>query len=49
MAWHVAALMRVKKGRLPSIDDLLGVKRGPVVQTPDEMKSVFAAIRMQMQ
>lgn len=45
IVWHVAALSRVAKGALPSIDDLAGVKRVVQKQSPAEMKSVFAAMR----
>lgn len=45
MVWHIAALSRMGKGKLPSIDDLAGIKRVIAKQTPTEMKSVFAAMR----
>lgn len=45
MVWHIAALSRVGKGQLPSIDDLAGVKRIVAKQSPAEMQSVFAAMR----
>lgn len=45
MVWHIAALARVAKGKLPSIDDLAGIKRVVAKQTATEMKSIFAAMR----
>lgn len=45
MVWHVAALSRMAKGKLPSIDDLAGIRRVVSKQTPAEMQSVFASMR----
>ncbi len=48
MAWQVrttAALIRMKKGAFPSVDQLLGIKPIAKRQSPEEAKSVFAAMR----
>ena len=41
MAWHVAALPRLKK--FPELNALMGVKRKVKRQTVSEMETIFAA------
>lgn len=41
LAWHIAALPRVK--RFPELRALMGLKPKPVIQTEDEMREVFKA------
>jgi hypothetical protein len=41
LAWHVAALPRLKK--FPALDKLMGVKRMARRQTVSEMEAIFAA------
>lgn len=44
-AWHIAALGKSDPKKFPALEDLTGDRPAPRVQTPDEMKSVFAAMR----
>lgn len=41
LAWHVAALPRLKK--FPTLDSLMGVKRKARRQTAAEMDAIFKA------
>lgn len=41
MAWHVAALPRVKK--FPTLESLMGIKRKAKRQTVSEMEAIFKA------
>ena len=41
MAWHVAALPRVKK--FPTLESLMGIKRTAKRQTVSEIEAIFAA------
>ena len=43
IAWHTAALGRVK--RMPKLEELIGGKVHAAVQSAEQMKSVFAAMR----
>ena len=45
VAWLNAALTRCDPKRFPSLEDLTGERRPAPVQTPEEMKAIFAAIR----
>lgn len=44
MAWHTAALMRVK-GKMPTIDEMVGAKPEAKPRGPSAAKAVFAAMR----
>jgi hypothetical protein len=41
MAWHIAALPRLKK--FPTLESLMGVKRTAKRQTVSEMEAIFKA------
>jgi hypothetical protein len=41
MAWHVAALPRLKK--FPTLESLMGVKRTAKRQSVSEIEAIFAA------
>lgn len=41
LAWHTAALPRVKK--FPTLESLMGIKRKARRQTVSEMEAIFAA------
>lgn len=42
-AWHTAALGRIKK--MPTLEEMVGEKVVAVVQSAEQMKGVFAAMR----
>jgi len=42
-AWHTAALGRIKK--MPTYQELLGERVQAVIQSAEQMKGVFAAMR----
>jgi hypothetical protein len=46
MAWHVAALPRLKK--FPTLESLMGVKRVIRQQSPEEMEAVFARMNRRL-
>lgn len=46
LAWHVAALMRIQKGKLPTINDLLGVNAAPVVTGAEGIRASMALWRL---
>lgn len=46
IAWHTAALSRCDPKKFPTLESLSGQSRKAVAQTPDQMKSVFAAMRV---
>ena len=43
--WHIAALTRCNPKHFPTLQEMTGEKPKPKVQTPEEMKAVFAAMR----
>jgi hypothetical protein len=46
LAWHTAALSRCEPKKFPTLESLSGQSRKVVAQTPEQMKSVFAAMRV---
>lgn len=49
LAWHVAALSKCDPKKFPKLEDVMGERPAARVQTPEEMKAVFASMRARRQ